>query len=194
MRQVFGAAALLGAFLFTAAPAAANPGADAATPTLSDLAAPLVPAAAVPTAAAESPTPVRSLADLVYEQGAAEAPDEETDCLARAVYWEAKGEPLAGQLAVARVIINRARSGRFADTYCGVVRQHSQFSFVHGGFIPAPPLASPQWRTAIAIARVATGNLSEAPAPDALFFHARHVRPGWRLTRVAAIGNHVFYR
>ena len=56
----------------------------------------------------------RSLAELVGDYAGSETPDEETECLARAVYWESKGEPLAGQLSVAEVIINRARSGRFA--------------------------------------------------------------------------------
>ena len=142
---------------------------------------------------ARRPAP-RSLADLGYDHETAETPDEETDCLARAVYWESKGEPLNGQLAVANVIINRARSGRFASTICGVVRQRSQFSFVRGGYIPAAPQASRSWRTAVAIALIATRNLAGDAAPQALFFHARSVRPGWRLTRVASVGNHIFYR
>jgi N-acetylmuramoyl-L-alanine amidase len=136
----------------------------------------------------------RSLADLVSDYSAADTPDEETDCLARAVYWESKGEPLVGQLAVADVIINRAQSGRFASTICGVVRQRSQFSFVRGGYIPPAPQGSPQWRTAVAIARIARQDLAGDAAPQALFFHARSVHPGWRLTRVASVGNHIFYR
>ena len=138
--------------------------------------------------------PSRSLAQLVSDYAGADTPDEETDCLARAVYWEAKGEPLAGQLAVADVIINRAQSGRFASTICGVVRQRGQFSFVHGGAIPAAPQGSRDWRTAVAIAQIARQDLAQDAAPHALFFHARSVRPGWRLVRVAALGNHVFYR
>lgn len=136
----------------------------------------------------------RSLAELVGDYGAADTPDEETDCLARAVYWESKGEPLSGQLSVADVIINRARSGRFASTICGVVRQRGQFSFVHGGAIPAAPQGSRDWRTAVAIAHIAREDLADGGAPRALFFHARSAHPGWRLTRVASIGNHVFYR
>ena len=136
----------------------------------------------------------RGLADLVGDYASADTPDEETDCLARAVYWESKGEPLVGQLAVADVIINRAQSGRFASTICGVVRQRSQFSFVHGGYIPAAPQGSSQWHTAVAIARIARQDLAGDAAPQALFFHARSVHPGWRLTRVASVGNHIFYR
>lgn len=138
--------------------------------------------------------PDRALADLVADNMAAETPDEQSDCLARAIYWESKGEPLSGQLAVADVVINRARSGRFASTLCGVVRQPSQFSFVHGGFIPAAPQGSRDWRVAVAIARIATLGLAQGGAPEALFFHARRVNPGWRLTRVATVGNHIFYR
>lgn len=136
----------------------------------------------------------RSLADLVSDYSSADTPDDETDCLARAVYWESKGEPLAGQLTVAQVIINRAHSGRFAGTVCGVVRQRGQFSFVHSGSIPAAPQGSRDWRTAVAIAQIATEDLADGPAPRALFFHARRVNPGWHLTRVATVGNHVFYR
>jgi hypothetical protein len=136
----------------------------------------------------------RTLAQLVADYSSTETPDEETDCLARAVYYESKGEPLAGQLTVAEVIINRARSGRFASTLCGVVRQRGQFSFVRGGHIPTPPSASRDWRTAVAIAQIATRDLADGSAPRALFFHARHVSPGWRLTRVATVGNHIFYR
>jgi len=141
-----------------------------------------------------TPLRPRSLADLVADYSGTTTPDAETECLARAVYWESKGEPLTGQLTVAEVVINRARSGRFAPTICGVVRQPSQFSFVRRGTIPQPPSASRDWRTAVAIAQIAMQELADGGAPRALFFHARHARPGWRRTRVATIGNHVFYR
>ena len=153
--------------------------------------APALPAPAAEEA--EESAERRSLSELVQDHASAETPDAETECLARAVYFESKGEPLAGQLTVAEVIINRARSGRFPSTICGVVRQPSQFSFVRRGVIPAPP-NNAHWRTAVAISKVAMGDLAEGAAPRALFFHARHVRPGWRLTRVATVGNHVFYR
>lgn len=136
----------------------------------------------------------RSLAELVEDYGATATPDAETECLARAVYWESKGEPLHGQLTVAEVVINRAESGRFAPTICGVVRQPSQFSFVRRGTIPQPPSASRDWRIAVAIAQIAMQDLADGGAPRALYFHARHARPGWRRTRIASIGNHVFYR
>lgn len=136
----------------------------------------------------------RSLATLVEDYSDADTPDAETECLARAVYYESKGEPLTGQLTVAEVIINRARSGRFPSTVCGVVRQAGQFSFVRRGVIPQPPEGSRDWRIAVAIAQIAMQDLADGAAPRALFFHARRVNPGWRLTRVATVGNHVFYR
>lgn len=136
----------------------------------------------------------RPLAELVARHAAGTTGDTESECLARAVYWESRGEPLSGQLAVAEVVINRARSGRFAPTLCGVVRQPYQFSFVRRGYIPQPPSASRDWHTAVAIARIATDRLAEGGAPQALFFHARRINPRWRLTRVATVGNHVFYR
>jgi hypothetical protein len=144
--------------------------------------------------AASAPAPTPALEDLVAAFAGTAPGDDESECLARAVYWESRGEPLSGQLAVAEVIINRARSGRFAPTLCGVVRQPYQFSFVRRGFIPQPPQASRDWQTAVAIARIATDRLAEGGAPQALFFHARRINPRWRLTRVAMVGNHVFYR
>ncbi len=135
----------------------------------------------------------RSLADLVRDYASNETADAEAECLARGIYYESRTESLTGQLTVAEVIINRSRSGRFASSICGVLRQRGHFSFVRGGVIPAPP-ATPHWRTAVAIARVAMEDLADGGAPRALFFHARRVNPGWRLTRVATVGNHVFYR
>lgn len=153
----------------------------------------MAPAFPEPGAEAE-PAERRSLADLVADHESSEASDDETDCLARAVYYESRTESLTGQLTVAEVVINRANSGRFASTICGVVRQPGQFSFVRGGVIPTPPASNRHWRTSVAIARIAMQGLADGAAPRALFFHARRVNPGWRLTRVATVGNHVFYR
>jgi spore germination cell wall hydrolase CwlJ-like protein len=121
--------------------------------------------------------------------------DAELECLAGAVYFEAKGEPARGQLSVAKVILNRTVSGRFPRTACGVVKQRGQFSFVRGGRFPVIARGSASWKQAVAIARMARDGSVASPAGKALFFHARYVSPGWRgVTRVAAIGNHVFYR
>jgi spore germination cell wall hydrolase CwlJ-like protein len=115
-------------------------------------------------------------------------------CLAGAVYFESKGESLEGQLAVARVIINRAKSGRFADSLCGVVYQPSQFSFVRGHGMPPIREESRSWREAVAIAQIAADDSWDSLAEGALFFHARRVAPGWGKARLASIDNHIFYR
>ncbi len=134
-----------------------------------------------------------SLAQLVSQHANDSVPDREADCLAKAVYFEAKGEPLNGQLAVAEVILNRMNSGRFAGTLCGVVKQPSQFSFVRGGGFPAIANQA-MWRQAVGVAQVAMNRLWDSSVPNALYFHAKRVSPGWGKQRLAAVGNHVFYR
>ena len=122
--------------------------------------------------------------------------DEEANCLATAVYFESKGEPLEGQLAVAQVVINRAHSGRFPATMCGVIKQHKQFSFVRAGAFPYVNQGCAAWRKAQAIARIATRNLVAALPADVLWYHADYVAPRWRsaLFKVQQIGAHIFYR
>jgi N-acetylmuramoyl-L-alanine amidase len=172
---------------------------DFSTPVAAHAVASVEPAAATrpaaPAVVRDSDRKGRSLAQLVRDYADSDTPDAEMECLATAVYYESKGEPLAGQLTVAEVILNRADSGRFPSTICGVVKQPSQFSFVRGGRLPTPPKSSEAWRTAVAISHIAVEDLAEGAAPRALFFHARRVSPGWRnLTRVASVGNHIFYR
>ncbi len=142
----------------------------------------------------DSNVPARSLAALVDAQGAPEELDGDMKCLAGAVYFEAKGESLEGQLAVARVIINRAKSGRFASSLCGVVYQPSQFSFVRGGGMPPIRTESRSWREAVAIAQIASQDEWDSLAEGALYFHARRVSPAWGKTKLASIDNHIFYR
>lgn len=125
----------------------------------------------------------------------AEAGGRELECLATGVYFESKGEPLAGQLAVGKVIANRAKSGgRFPSSYCGVLFQRGQFSFVHGSSLPSVNHSNRQWQTAVAIAKIVDQHLHDSVVGNALFFHARRVSPSWGLRRVASIGNHIFYR
>jgi spore germination cell wall hydrolase CwlJ-like protein len=145
----------------------------------------------------EVPTvkPSGDLPTLVAELRSSDPGSRELECLAVGVYFEAKSESLAGQLAVGKVIANRANSGgRFPSSYCGVLFQRGQFSFVRGRSLPSVPRASRQWQTAVAIAKIVDQGLKDSAAENALFFHARYVSPGWRLKRVASIGNHVFYR
>lgn len=135
-----------------------------------------------------------SLSDAVAAQSVPSDMDRELRCLAIGVYFESKGEPLSGQLAVADVILNRAQSQRFPDSVCSVLKQRSQFSFVRHGRLPTPRVHSDAWRTAVAVAKIASADLWESPVPNALFFHARYVSPRWRLAKVGTVGNHIFYR
>lgn len=135
-----------------------------------------------------------SLAELVAATDVSEPLSDEMHCLAGAIYFETRGEPLEGQLAVGRVIVNRANSPRFPSSYCGVVFQRSQFSFVRGGRMPAIKTGSLAWQRAKAIAKISVDGSWESPAKGALFFHANYVSPNWRLQRVAQVENHIFYR
>lgn len=134
-----------------------------------------------------------TLSAAVAAQDAPAMLDSELNCLAVGVYYESKGEPLAGQLAVAEVILNRTTSGRFPRSVCSVIKQRGQFSFVRGGQLPTPP-ANAQWRKALAVAQVAQKDLWDSPVTNALYFHARYVSPGWKRARVGTVGNHIFYR
>lgn len=155
------------------------------------------PASAAPAQTEEAPTLTRgaSLSETVAKLRRSDPGSRELECLAVGVYFESKSEPLPGQLAVGQVIANRANSrGRFPSTYCGVLFQRGQFSFVRGGRWPTVNRNSPQWRNAVAIARIVDADLHDSAVSKALFFHARRVSPGWHLTRVGTVGNHVFYR
>ena len=189
------------------APAQVNPAAE-----------PLIAEGSLPTAmevtplpAAEAPDPLSPLAgealsdDEAIKPGATLAEtvaglrgtdpgSRELECLATGIYFESKSESLQGQLAVGHVIANRAESGRFPSSYCGVLFQRSQFSFVRGRSFPNVSRASQDWKDAVAIAKIVHQELHPSPMGKALFFHARRVSPGWRLTRVGTLGNHVFYR
>ncbi|KKW93626.1 MULTISPECIES: cell wall hydrolase [Sphingobium] len=169
-----------------AAPAGVKPAVTFAAPR--EIAQPLAPLSNSDDVKADN------LAALVDAQGAPEDVAGDMKCLAGAVYFESKGESLEGQLAVARVIINRAKSGRFADSLCGVVYQPGQFSFVRGNGMPSIRLGSESWREAVAIAQIAMDDSWDSKAEGALYFHARRVSPGWGKRQLAAIDNHIFYR
>jgi spore germination cell wall hydrolase CwlJ-like protein len=133
---------------------------------------------------------------LVDRYSAGAPLDEQANCIAVAVYHEARGETLEGQLAVARVIMNRAVSGRYPASWCGVVKQPWQFSFVRNGRMPSVDESSTAWRNALGITRLAINNAVPTLSDDVLWYHANYVAPSWgrRLTRVSQIGAHVFYR
>jgi len=122
--------------------------------------------------------------------------DEQANCLATAVYFEARGESVDGQLAVARVVMNRAASGKYPPDWCSVVKQPWQFSFVRAGQFPAVDTGSLAWARAQGVARLAIANVVPSVEPDVLWYHATYVAPSWgrRLSFVEKIGAHIFYR
>lgn len=124
--------------------------------------------------------------------------DAEWQCLTEALYFEARGESLEGQIAVAEVILNRVDSPLYPRTVCGVVKQRvggsCQFSYVCTGKTRMRERAS-----ADLAGRIARAMLDGAPrllTEGATHFHTRGVKPGWskRFPRTAAIGAHYFYR
>ena len=140
--------------------------------------------------------PLYALVDRYADNGA--DLDEQSNCIAVAVYHEARGESVEGQLAVARVIMNRAASGKYPPSWCATVKQPWQFSFVNPrtGQFPYTNTNSDAWRRAVAITRLATSNVVPTLATDVLWYHADYVAPSWgrRLSRVDKIGAHIFYR
>lgn len=141
---------------------------------------------------APEPRPLDELVRAFADRG---DQDEQELCLAKAIYFEARGESVEGQLAVAEVILNRVQSPRYPDTICEVVTQPWQFSFIRRGKFPRPMTGSDAWRKALAVADVAQNRLATTLAPNVLWYHANYVSPSWgkRLTRFSQIGAHIFY-
>jgi spore germination cell wall hydrolase CwlJ-like protein len=125
---------------------------------------------------------------------------EEWRCLAEALYFEARGEGVDGQLAVAEVILNRVDSARYPDSVCDVVTQGAdnrgcQFSYMCDGL----PERVRNGRAFERIGKLAWLMLSGKPrtlTDEALYFHATHVNPSWSrvFVRTTRIGGHIFYR
>ncbi len=136
-----------------------------------------------------------------FKTGDAGAGDHarDTQCLAQAVYYEARGETPSGQAAVAQVVLNRVRHPAFPKTICGVVFQHvgddCQFSFACNGAM-RQPLDQASWRRAMAVANRALSGAVMAEVGAATHFQAARAGAGWAgsLAKVAQIGEHIFYR
>lgn len=139
------------------------------------------------------------LSDAWLARQPAASGDEQFQCLANALYFEARGESLAGQAAVAEVILNRVDDDAYPGSVCGVVNQGNsrgcQFSFTCDGRADRVNDKSTYGR----VAKVARAMLDGAPrslTDGATHFHTPAVRPDWsrRFTRTAKIGSHIFYR
>ena len=149
--------------------------------------------------------PIKSYAQSIMVEEVGAEFNEEVNCLAQNIYYEAAKEPYEGKLAVAQVTLNRVNSGKFAGTVCGVVKQKDkingvmicQFSWFCNQAYTRIVRNPYQWEESVLAAKKA---LTEPVAHDgiyktgAMYYHANYINPGWKLTKVAQIGNHIFYR
>ncbi len=148
-------------------------------------------------------SPYRSNKVILYENALEEDPvfRKEFHCLAQAVYFEARSEPIIGQMAVAQVVLNRVRSKYYPDSICGVVfqnehaRHRCQFSFACDGLSDNPhnPVA---WTNSVEISRQALAYQNDDVTLDATHYHADYVDPHWAsvLKPTVRLGSHFFYR
>jgi hypothetical protein len=211
----FGTAWLyFGSTHLNAVPASIERWADGEAPIVVSPVLPAVAVATAPDAGAEAEPeqerrvavpipPVRARvvpAALLGLDGRARARAER--CLANAVYFEARSEPVRGQIAVAQVVLNRAFSGYYPEDVCGVVYQGAnrhlscQFTFACDG-IPDVVTEQEPWRRAQRIARaMLDGKLWLPDVGKATHYHASYVNPYWvrSMRRLRRIGLHTFYR
>jgi len=118
--------------------------------------------------------------------------DLETQCLARNIYHEARGEPWQGKMAVAIVTLNRTEHWRFPNTICKVVYQPGQFTWTQYRNLRIYEIRA--WQDSVLVAHIAKEFHHEyARYFPALYFHNKTVKPRWQHRRLATIGNHVFY-
>lgn len=123
--------------------------------------------------------------------------EAESYCLAQVIYFEARGEPIYGQIAVAQVTINRRNSDLFPDTICKVISQTApvcQYSWYCDSKSDNLP-NNTEARLAVALAKGLLTQQVIDLTQGALFFHSTSINPGWHnLEKTVEIGAHVFYR
>ena len=136
-----------------------------------------------------------------FQLGNALESSRELECLADAVYYEARGETPSGQAAVAQVVMNRVRHPAFPKSICGVVFQGAynrtgcQFSFACDGSM-RHARDTGAWGRARKVAARALAGATDNEVGSATHFHTINVSPGWgpRMLRIAQVGMHIFYR
>lgn len=115
---------------------------------------------------------------------------DRVECLARNIYFEARGESLKGQLAVAHVTINRQNSSKYPKTICGVVYQKNQFSWTKS---PRKITDQSLFDEIKELAHSVIIGKTEDPTNGALHFHNKSVQPNWNKRVRVIIGNQIFY-
>jgi len=145
-----------------------------------------------------------SMGFLVQKMELRDRTEQDLVCLAMNVYYEARGEPLLGQYAVAEVTMNRVASPRYPDTVCEVVyqkrwdplrkREVSAFSWTEFDVVPHPE--GEQWQVAWEVAKTVYNGERPPMLNGAVHYHATYIRPSWSRGKqhIAKIGRHVFYR
>jgi hypothetical protein len=137
----------------------------------------------------------------IFNRSTPAAPAGEIECLALNIYFEARGEPEAGQLAVSHVVMNRVASARFPSTVCDVIQQggalrrdRCQFSWWCDGRSDKPRNRR-LWEKSAELALKVYWGRTEDPTMGALWYHADYVKPAWRkeFKRGPKIGRHIFY-
>jgi hypothetical protein len=125
------------------------------------------------------------------------------DCLARNIYYEAGYEPFEGKVAVAQVTINRVESGQFPSDICRVVYQKNivyekvlcQFSWYCETATMKKPMNGPVYTESMEVAKKVLLEGFRLPnLKNALYFHGDYINPGWKKEQVAKIGRHIFYK
>ena len=151
---------------------------------------------------ARADAPLTVFEGAVVNKNGSKISEKQLNCLATAIYFEARGETYRGQVAVAQVVLNRVAHKLYPSTICGVVFQNQhrrnacQFSFACDG-IPERVTERKAWQQAEEIARAtASGTLYLTEVGNSTHYHATYVYPHWapRMTKVTRIGLHVFYQ
>ena len=120
-------------------------------------------------------------------------------CLTENIYRETGAESLEGQIAAAQVVLNRMNDDRYPSTACDVIYEHRngvyQFSWV--GQKHKTPIDDKLWKKCFVLAQLMLSGIithDQMKQQNALFYHSTHVHPKWKFTRIAQIGNHIFYK
>ncbi|MCB1884226.1 MAG: cell wall hydrolase [Geminicoccaceae bacterium] len=135
-------------------------------------------------------------ASAAKAEAASETP---LDCLAKAVYFEAKGESTEAMRATAAVVVNRTKNPEFPDSVCGVVHEETANACQFGWYCdgkPDRPTEAGEWQRAIEVAKAALAGKSPDPTGGALYFHAAVAPTPWTIERqkTATIGPFVYYK
>jgi spore germination cell wall hydrolase CwlJ-like protein len=149
-----------------------------------------------------TPKPANPAAEVARKRALSADLAREVECLALNVYFEARGEPLAGKYAVAAVTLNRVAHPDFPDSICRVVLQGIQYGRHRCQFSWAcdrhsdRPRDRKAWQHSQRVAYEVLFFDQPDPTDGALYFHATRVRPAWSrsMVRVAKIGRHIYYR